>query len=334
MKIVTTFDPSLAVSGSFNAAFPNSSGKMVVYNESNISIQLQWAGFTTYCPAWTAMLYCVSTPKAQINWSQLYTLPASGGAPLSVVVVEAYNDNEPILGTYPSALVRSTNIGNSLNLSSSITSIANDGNAANTTIVEATVAGDGASAVKWTNDAQFKNGDATHPGSMTCDNGNFTTDGAGNVFAGGSITLANSKPLQLKVTGGTARAVLQADGSNQVKMSAIDANNIVFTDNQGTTLCVIDGNGFHLDVGSLFLLAGTLSRLVYTHINSVTSTAAFVNHNLGTTPDWCFLIPNDGTLSNGNFNAYYEKSSMTSTQVKLQSNSVGGIPVGLIAVKL
>jgi len=285
---------------------------MVVYNESNISIQLVWPGFKTYCPAWTAMLYCVGSPNATIQWSQLYTLPVSGGAPLSVVVIETYNDNEPILGTYPSALVRSTNVGNALNLSTSVSQVANDGNAANTQFIEATVSGDSASAVSVTNDASVVLGTAANPGSLT---------------------LANTFQVRFKDANGAVHTILTEDALNEIKLACAGANNLLFQDNTGVTLATIDGNGIHLNSGTFNFLAGHISRIVYTHIASVTSTAAFVNHNLGVTPDACILVPNDGTLSNGNFSAYYESSSMTSTQVKLQSNSVGGIPVGLWAIK-
>lgn len=348
MNIVTSFDPSAAAGGSFNAKFPNSQGKMVVYNESNISIQLQWAGFTTYCPAWTAMLYCVGTPNATINWSQLYVLPVSGGAPISVVVIETYNDNEPILGTYPSALVRSTNVGNALNLATSSTNVANDGNTVQT-VVEATLAGSNSSNLFLRNDGtvtirQFVGAVLTTLFSITPGAGGGASnvllgDAAHQVEALGTLLcdlgaiLKNGQALQWQNAGGIAKNVLVADGSNQVKVSAMDANNIIFQDNAGNPLFTMDGTGASLNAGTFHFLAGHISRLFYTAVPSVTTVAAFVAHGLGVVPDACWIMPNDGSLSTGNFNVYYEKSSMTSTQVKLQSNSASGIPAGLWAVK-
>lgn len=148
------------------------------------------------------------------------------------------------------------------------------------------------------------------------------------------IILANNLPLVTRDNANTNHTTLFQDALNEIILKASVANNILFEDKNGTTLATIDGNGIHLNAGSLAFLTGSISRHVYTHIASVTTTAAFVNHNLGVTPDYCILIPNDGVLSAGNFNAYYESSSMTNTQVKLQSNSAGGIPVGLIAIKL
>lgn len=291
---------------------------MVVYNESSISIQLQWSGFTTYCPAWTAMLYCVGSPNALIEWSQLYILPvAGGGSPLSVVVVETFNDNEPILGTYPAPLVRQASISNNLNIGTSVSSLQNDNNASNTQIVEATVAGQGSSSVDMRNQGLLTLGNGSLPGQLALISQAPNSGAYSDVIDlgnGAQIGVFGSAGVDMQLdTSATGNLVSKAGGVQQWHSNA---------------------GGFTLDNGSLFLLAGSLSRLKYTHIASVTTTAAFVNHGLGAVPDFCILIANDGTLSSGLFQAYYESSSMTSTQVKLQSNSVGGIPVGLIAVKL
>lgn len=197
MRIVAQFDPSAAASGTFNAAFANNSGRIVVYNESNINLQLQWGSFTTYCPAWVAMLYCVQTANVNINWSQLSVLPVPAGSssPISLVLVETYESFESIPGVFPAALVRQVNIGNSTPLSTSTNSIVNDGNVANTKIIEATVAGDSSSAVTLTNDGHLTLGDLTHTGSFSSDNGHVFSDGLGTLkvqqlkfFTAGSFT--------------------------------------------------------------------------------------------------------------------------------------------------
>lgn len=140
MRIVDTFDPSLVTSDTFNAGFPNGVGRIVVYNESNVNLKLSWGSFSTYCPAWTAMLYCISTSNININWQQQSTL-VSTGAPISQVIVEAFDNNETIVGTFPAALVRQTNIGNTVSTAmGGSTSLQNDGNI-QTTIIEATPSG-------------------------------------------------------------------------------------------------------------------------------------------------------------------------------------------------
>lgn len=122
MRIVASFDPAAKTSGSFNAAFANNSGRIVVYNESNVSLQLQWGSFTTYCPAWTAMLYCIQTPNVNINWVQQAVLNAQN-PPLSVVYVEAYDQSEAIVGTFPASLLRQVVSGNAVGVQSSYKSV-------------------------------------------------------------------------------------------------------------------------------------------------------------------------------------------------------------------
>lgn len=151
MRIVATFDPSAVTSDTFNAGFPNGVGRIVVYNESNINLQLSWGSFSTYCPAWTAMLYCISTSNVNINWQQQSTL-VSTGAPISQVIVEAFDNNEVIVGTFPAALVRQTNIGNTVTASvGSINTLVNDGNT-QTSIIEATPLGAGSSTISIDNE--------------------------------------------------------------------------------------------------------------------------------------------------------------------------------------
>src|SRR5438105_4444506 len=113
MNIVTSFNPASPTSGTFNVVFPGNKGKMLVYNESNINLQLTFSNnYTTYVPAWTAMLYCLNgLPSPVVSWKQ-YSQLTSSGAPISQIIVETFEPNEPVPGTYPAALVRQTNIGN------------------------------------------------------------------------------------------------------------------------------------------------------------------------------------------------------------------------------
>lgn len=140
MNIITAFDPSAATTGEFNMVFPGGRGKMLVFNESNINLQLTFAnGYTSYVPAWTANLYCLNGLSSPlVVWTQYSTLTSSG-APISQVVIEGFDPNEPVPGTYPAALVRQTNIGNSVTTNvGSTTSLKNDGNLPGTSIIEAT----------------------------------------------------------------------------------------------------------------------------------------------------------------------------------------------------
>ncbi len=316
MNIVTTFDPSAATSGQFNAAFPNSQGKMVVYNESNISIQLQWAGFTTYCPAWTAMLYCVGTPNATINWEQLYILPVSGGAPISIVVIETFNDSEPILGTYPSALVRSTNIGNALNVAASVSSVANDGNTVQN-VIEATLAGSTGSNLLFRNDG----GVAIRQYVLTVLTTLFQiTAGVG---AGGSNVLISDALHQAEVLGN-----LLVDGG-------ITSSGGLSVSGGGTGLdgglWSTNGSGVETVVKTNFTL-GSITRIKIAGPYTVTQAGGFVNHNLGVIPDFVSVML-AGTSGGGVFSCNVDIANATTSQVKLSSNSVSGITVYILSFK-
>lgn len=95
----------------------------------------------------------------------------------------------------------------------------------------------------------------------------------------------------------------------------------------GTALSV----AHNISCAQILLTTGSLSRIKYTKIASVTTTPTLFNHNLGTTPDFC-MVSVIGT-STGVFVVEWDDSSMTSTQVKLTSNSATGVAVGLIAFK-
>ena len=117
MKLVTQFDPTSATTGTFNGGWTSGNRRIVVYNESNVNIMLRWDSFTTYCPAWTAMVYCVDTTNANIQWSQLSTLNMQN-APISQVNVEKYENNEQIVGTFPASLMRTVQQSNLIGVQS------------------------------------------------------------------------------------------------------------------------------------------------------------------------------------------------------------------------
>jgi hypothetical protein len=305
MRIAATFDPATETSTTFNAGFPNGQGKMVVYNESNINLTLAWGSFQTYCPAWTAMLYCVNTNDVNINWT-IQSQLQSGGSPISQVIVETYNQNEPVLGTFPAPLVRSTNIGNSVPLGTSSISISNTGNSPLTPIIE------------------VQPSDATS-NTIYCDNsGNFTvfSDNAGSlssllqliggaspaVIIGnsgllaqvlGSLTIAGNGIINGQLT--TGDVLLVSSGSDP-KISSDSSGDINLDVPAGTRIMQINSGGVDLTtVGKYALTAkainfttGSLSRVSQF---SGTGNGTF-NHGLGVTPDYfCTLACNTSNSS-------------------------------------
>jgi hypothetical protein len=128
MRIVKQFDPSLATSGTFDMTLPHGTGRMVIYNESNIGIQLTFQnGFSGFVPAWTIVLYCISGGSSTVGWKQIAVLNTSSN-PISTVIVEVYEKEESLLGTFPAALIRNVNIGSTVQtVSGAASSIQNSG---------------------------------------------------------------------------------------------------------------------------------------------------------------------------------------------------------------
>ncbi len=181
MNVVAVFDPTIVISDTFSVPQSGANEKMVVYNESSVSLTFIFQnGYTAYVPAWTALLFCGPFGSTNVTWEQQAVM-ISGSAPLSQVVVEVYSSGEPVPGTFPAALVRQSNIGNSINVATSATSVVNDNNIATTPVIETIVLGDGSSCVKLSNSGVFSIGNATHPGSVSFDNATIISDGAGAV---------------------------------------------------------------------------------------------------------------------------------------------------------
>src|SRR6266702_1903697 len=237
MQIVATFNPAVTTPNTFIVQQSSASGKMVVWNESNISIQLTFQnGDTTYVPAWTARMFCGNFGGSTITWAQHSTL-TSNQPPLSQVVVETFGSNEAIPGTFPATLSRQTNIGNAGTVLTATSSIQNDGNNAGTSIIESTVLGDASSAISLTNDAIFTLGDATH-------NGSFTSNGP----------VAINKSLTVK--GASVGATTTLDG--------------------GPPNVTTDGNG-NVTVASLAFTVGKISRISYFVASLTTSSANYAH---------------------------------------------------------
>ena len=113
MIIVTTFNPASVPSDTFSV--PSSpGGKLLIYNESNISLQLNFQnGDTAYLPAWVGMLFPALSGSMTIAWLH-YAVLNSQQAPLQLVIVELFACGETIPGVYPVALHRQTNVGNAI----------------------------------------------------------------------------------------------------------------------------------------------------------------------------------------------------------------------------
>jgi len=228
MKMISSFDPTATTSGSFDPLVCNPCGKIYLFNESAVGLQLTFQdGSVAGLPPYYFRSYTIAKPGI-VQWKQLYTI-ATGASPLSVVVGEAYESVEAKTVSWTEGpLNRQTSIGNTIPVSTNATSIINDGNAGGTTIVEATQTGSAGSNVLIDNSgnmvvrqwvaATLTNLFQVVANAVTCvligaagktaevvgarkvdqtitvigasshDNGTITTDGAGNVTAVKNIT--------------------------------------------------------------------------------------------------------------------------------------------------
>lgn len=358
MNVVATFDPSITTTGTFTV--PQAQGKMVIWNESNISLQLSFQnGHTAYVAAWTGMLFCGPWGGSTVTWSHQAIL-SSSSPPISQVIVEVYAISEPVPGTFPMALVRQSNVGNPGGVAvSSISSLSNTGNAPGTNVIN--VQPSDAAASTWTadNSGNFTVkgdnagvlttliqliagaspgvklaaatiltevlGNLQVDGTTSLDNGLIVTDGVGD------MTFANNNGIQGKDGGGTVRALLYVSGGDSTILQAAGADSITFRDRQGSTNRVsIDSTGLNLLANTINLLTGSLSR-----ISRFTGTSAVgkvtVNHGLGAIPDLCeafFIVgstPSPHTIA-------CNHATLTGTTVDVWCD-VGGIGFEGFAIK-
>lgn len=139
--VITTYDPSSASTGTFQATLPgggNQGGKISLWNESNIGQYIQWndGGRThkDYLPPWTAILINIcQTSNLTFTWTQALIL-SSTNPPASQVIVVQYMPYENISNAFPIPITRQANIGNSLAINGTV-------NAAIQGTVNASIAG-------------------------------------------------------------------------------------------------------------------------------------------------------------------------------------------------
>jgi len=269
MFLAATFTPN-AMSGQFNTQIPVG-GRFIVYNESQIGLNIAFTnGDSGYVPAWSADIYTLPNASPLVNWTQNNTLN-SGSPPLSMVNVVSYLPGEKITGFFPIALSRQQNIGNSIPVSASATSIVNDGNASGTQIVESTVTGSPGSNIIMENEgkitvSQWVGGSLTQifkidPGAASVvklGNTGLVTESLGNLTVDQVLTCAgnelhdNNTTVQWNDTGGVARSVLQVNNFNQTQLFGVQGANLFqMLQNTGAIQMTVD-----LALG-LFNMTGT-----------------------------------------------------------------------------
>lgn len=315
MNIVATFDPSAAVTGTFVPNLSNGIGKIVVWNESNWALDVTFTdGTTDLAPAWTATIFNLLGPSGKITWTQDTQLTAST-PPISKVWVVAYRNNEAIPGVFPLALVRQANLGNSVNLSTSTTSLVNDANALATQIIESTPTGAASSTISVLNDGTVVlKGDVA--GVLTA-----LLQTIPGAAAGASSVKLGDAARTVEVLG-----ALQVDG-NADTTGTLTIDGASSLDNGQITS---DGTG-NLTVNQILLTVGSLARISHIHVASLKSTGASIAHGLGAVPTCAFIVVSGAGIFTDTASIDY--TNFTSSHLTATSTSAGGVPVDIIAIK-
>lgn len=289
MRIVAQFDPSTETKTTFYGGFTNGQGKIVVYNQSPNNLQLAWDAFSTYCPAWTAMLYCISSSTVNLNWVIQTTLTNAAAPPISQVTVEAFDPGETVMGTYPASLMHQTSIGNNVG-----------------TTVTAT------NAISNTTNAPLSNWLAVQPTDALTNT--FTGDTSGNLTVKSDNTGTLTTLLQL-IAGASpgvklaAAAVLtevlgtlQVDGaadfdstvqidgtlsinSTQGIIQAINSTSggrIQIQNNAGGVIAQFDSGGITMGIGNVNFFEGAIAR----ESRFTGTTTGTYTHNMTAAPNW------------------------------------------------
>lgn len=310
MIIVATFDPSMTTSDTFTV--PQSNGKMVVWNESNISLMFSFQnGHTAYVPAWTGVLFCGPWGNVNVTWQHQAVL-ASANPPLSQVVVEVYQTDEFISGTFPMPLTRQTNVGNNIPVGAA-TNIVNDGNVAGTQIVEATVAGDPTSAVSILNNGHMSLGTVNNSAVVTFvgSSGNFTFKATGEV------------DIDLKLLCN----LIIAELGNDLALDVATGHKIALQNN-GSDIVDVTGSGLSFVSGGIQFVSGALSRIQFGVASGVTSAGQSVTHNLGVAPDVVFC-----TLDNVGVGEVAQAANLGATTFTISTSGATGRTVWWLALK-
>lgn len=144
IRLVTSFDPSNPGAGTnFINNIQGNVGYLLITNDSMITIAIKYQGYTRLSLAGTFSWIKIRQSVDSFDWAQVQVFPNVGSAPSSVVYVEGADVSEAeyveSMAT-PVALPRLTNLGNTVPINTSATSVVNDGNVVGTTVVEGTPA--------------------------------------------------------------------------------------------------------------------------------------------------------------------------------------------------
>ena len=112
IKNITTFDPSVAATGTILNSLPGGVGTMIIYNDSAVNLSLAWLGNQKSFPAGVVDVIVFTQQVDRLAWSQGVILTNASAVPISQVTIDGYSSDEHVPGTYPFTIARLANIGN------------------------------------------------------------------------------------------------------------------------------------------------------------------------------------------------------------------------------
>jgi hypothetical protein len=232
MKMITSFDPTTATSGTFDHKVSNPCGGVYLFNESNVWLQLRLpGGHQVGLPAWWARFYRLDEVLEPILWSELATI-STIASPLSQVYGEAYESSElKNRSFYDGPIPRNPYIANQVSSAVSTNQVINDGNPAGTTVVEATQSGNtGGSNLYAGNDGTFYVG-------------YWSGSGYNKYFQ-----LVSASTPKVILGKGTFIRSLDAAGANEANILGVDGSGNTFIQNHPTNneTVIYDKNGVPL----------------------------------------------------------------------------------------
>lgn len=324
MEDVGFFTPQTNPAGSFNLQYNH--GHFLFINESysNLRIKLD-SGKSFRLQSGQCRMVCINQASTNITYSTISTLQLANA--VDEVAVEYYPPGEKYLEQYPSNLSRQSIIGNTVTTSAVSTTLFNQATATQIDVIKiGTVANPLDLNIK--NDGScvwfVEQGGVQHQvikiqtagkplllgngtdnievllnldvdgnlyvaGHTTLDNGNITTDGAGNVTLV-SIAMPNNQSVQMKDNGATLRAVLFVDTNGDTHLQQAGNNRVVrFSDNTGATFAYFDPANVY-NAGQLYDKSG--NRVCGTSQFNGSGTGTYSHGYLGHTPSAVYIEPN------------------------------------------
>lgn len=265
---------------------------VLIGNESGLSVVIYMDGTSdskSLYPGTVDFFPITGGFSGTVKWKTQSLLNNVAQWPSSFLQFDTVGINEPFnTSVYPLTLPRLTNIGNNVNTNQLSTTLVNTGNPVNTqNIIQVSPAGDVGNTTTLDNMGNLTVGDTTHAGTITLDSAGIVKTNTVQDTSGDGV-------ISVTGTGGTQNTRLQS--GNQINLQVPG----------GTTICIIDSAGIHLNAGQLLLTDGAMKH--FNGASTVCGSGTVISHGIGVTPRMVLgeaLIAQPGSSNTGvnNFTA-------------------------------